>query len=97
MDIYRELLEYGIEAIVIDPVANSDEVKELYGIELNKISDVTNMDAVLISVGHQIFKEYTISSIRSFYKEKNTKVFFDVKGIYDKNVFSFPEFDYWRL
>ena len=37
IDVYNELKEYGIEPMVVDPVADSDEAKALYNIEFNTI------------------------------------------------------------
>lgn len=34
IDIYKELQEYGITPVVVDPAADADEAKRLYGIIL---------------------------------------------------------------
>ncbi len=98
IDIYRELQEYGITPVVVDPQADAQEAERLYGIQFQTMDDVRNMDAVLMAVKHTEFESYTPEDIAAFYNpEHRTKVFMDLKGIYDKQSFAAPEWDYWRL
>ncbi|MCH4191025.1 MAG: nucleotide sugar dehydrogenase [Butyrivibrio sp.] len=98
IDIYRELGEYGITPVVVDPEADADEAKRLYGITFNSMDDVQNMDAVIVAVAHKEFVPYTRADIAKFYNPAHqTKVLLDLKGIFDMNDYRAPEFDYWRL
>jgi UDP-N-acetyl-D-galactosamine dehydrogenase len=57
-----------------------------------------DMDAVIVAVAHEDFTAFTAKDIAGFFDPKHsTKVFLDIKGIYNKNDFTKPEFDYWRL
>ena len=98
IDIYKELGEYGITPIVVDPEADAEEAKHLYGIEFQTMDDVKDMDAVLMAVKHKEFEHFTSEDIAKFYNpEHKTKIFADLKGIFDKKEYSAPEWDYWRL
>jgi len=98
IDIYNELGEYGITPVVVDPQADSDEAKRLYGITFNTMDDVKDMDAIIVAVAHEDFLGYSKEDIKSFYNDKHeSKVLLDVKGIFDKHEFTKPEFDYFRL
>ena len=98
IDIYNELGEYGITPIVVDPQADSDEAKRLYGISFEGLDAVKDMDAVIVAVAHEDFKDYKAADIAKFFNAAHkTKVFLDIKGIYDMNDYKAPEFDYWRL
>ncbi len=98
IDIYRELGEYGITPIVVDPEADAEEAKHLYGITFQTMEDVKDMDAVLMAVKHKEFEDYKPADIAKFFNPAHkTKVFVDLKGIYDKEDYKAPEFDYWRL
>ncbi len=98
IDIYNELKEYGITPVVVDPQADSDEAKRLYGIAFDKLDAVKDMDAVIVAVAHEDFKDYKVSDIEKFFNPAHkTKVFMDLKGIYDMNDYKAPAFDYWRL
>ncbi|MBQ8030918.1 MAG: nucleotide sugar dehydrogenase [Butyrivibrio sp.] len=98
IDIYNELKEYGITPVVVDPQADSDEAKRLYGIEFDTMDSVKDMDAVIMAVAHEDFKDYKPADIAKFFNAAHkTKVFIDLKGIYDMNDYTAPEYDYWRL
>ncbi len=98
IDIYNELGEYGITPIVVDPQADADEAKRLYGIEFDSMDAVKDMDAVIMAVAHDDFKSYKPADIAKFFNANHsTKVFMDLKGIYNLEDYKAPEFDYWRL
>ncbi len=98
IDIYNELGEYGIKPVVVDPQADADEAKRLYGIDFDSMDAVKDMDAVIVAVAHEDFKSFKAADIAKFFNAAHkTKVFLDIKGIYDMNEFTKPEFDYWRL
>jgi len=98
IDIYHELQEYGITPLVVDPEADADEAKRLYGITFSDFEDVKNMDAVLMAVKHTAFEKLTPEDIAAMYApEHKSKVFADVKGMYNMNDFAAPQWEYWRL
>ncbi len=98
IDIYNELGEYGITPVVVDPEADADEAKRLYGIDFDSIDAVKDMDAVIVAVAHKEFESYKPADISKFFNPKHaTKVFMDLKGIYDMNDYCETEFEYWRL
>ena len=90
-DLVSEFLSYGVSIDVVDPKANSDEMKEEYGFELcaNPASDY---DAIVIAVNH---KEYVNLTEEDFKKMCNDKaIIVDLKGIYRKKI---KHFQYWSL
>lgn len=98
IDIYNELKEYGITPIVVDPAADADEAKRLYGIEFQTMKDVVNMDAVVMAVAHTQFLDLKKDNIGAFFNPSHEKkVFMDIKGLFDRKEFSTEEYIYWRL
>ncbi len=99
IDIYRELKEYGITPLVVDPVADVAEAKRLYGIKLGKIEDVQGMDATIIAVSHSQFQTLSQQQLASFYNIAHVKrVLLDLKGILDGSIYSVEKkWLYWRL
>ena len=67
IDIINELKEYGINVIVTDPIAESKEVKEEYGVELAKFDDIKDMDAVVVAVGHKEYLNLSLEDIKELY------------------------------
>ena len=98
IDIYNELLEYGITPIVVDPAADADEAKRLYGIEFQTMDVVKDMDAVIMAVAHTQFLDYKKDDISSFFNAKHEKkVFMDIKGLFNRKEFETEDYIYWRL
>ena len=94
-DIIQELREYGIEPIVVDPVADKKEAKHLYNLDINK-KQFKNLDAIIIAVAHDQFKQLNIKEINKMFT-KGKKVLLDIKGIFNKNLFVKNKYIYWRL
>lgn len=98
-DIIRELKEYRIDPVVVDPVADKTEAEAQYGIKLCGLEGITDMDAIIIAVAHDRFRTLTYSDINRIFKvSPNTeKVLVDVKGILDKKEYIDKGYKYWRL
>jgi len=110
IDIIKELKEYKIEVVVTDPVADKNELREEYGLEVKEIENINNMDAVILTVSHSEYRNMNINDFCKLYTandvlsevavtkddvEKN--VFIDVKGIVEKDIIDKDRFVYWRL
>ena len=97
IDIYNELGEYGIKPVVVDETADAEEALKLYGIEFGTMSDIKDMDAVIIAVAHDEFLKLTKDDIRGFFNVDNkVKVLADIKGLLNRKEYE-EEFSYWRL
>ena len=62
-DIVKELREYGIEPVIADPTADAAEAKHLYGVDFTDISEIKDMDAVILAVAHNCFAEYKMVDV----------------------------------
>lgn len=67
IDIISELKEYGVNVLVTDPLAEKKEVEEEYGVELTKLEDIKDMDAVIVAVGHKEYLELSLEDIKGLY------------------------------
>ena len=94
VDVIDELKTYGCEIKVHDPIASVEEAKNVHGVDLCEWSEINNMDAIIICVGHKHYKEIPVSE----YKQKlnNTQVLVDVKSILPTDESS-KDIDLWRL
>lgn len=95
VDIIKELNEYEIEPIVVDPVADKEEAKKLYGIEVETMDKLNNLDALIIATSHEEFKAIKMEEYDKMFKDK--KIVIDVKGILDKDDYTKAGYSYWRL
>lgn len=96
VDILYELREYGIKPVVFDPIADAEEAKREYDIDLLK-TPPENQDGVIIAVAHRVFKEAGPDFIKNILRGRGKKggVVLDVKGLFDAK--EFPNCRYWRL
>ncbi len=98
IDIYNELLEYGITPVVADPVADSDEAMHEYGIAFVDMSEIRDMDAIIIAVAHSEFGGINIEKLDGMFASGcNKKVLVDVKGVLNRKDFADTDYIYWRL
>ena len=54
-DIINELREYGIEPVVHDPLASSEEALREYGIELRPFDALNDLECVFLAVRHRAY------------------------------------------
>ena len=97
IDIVKELNEFGIQPLIFDPVADQLEGLNEYGLEFNTIEEMTELDAIIIAVNHDEFKEYNIEKWTNFYINGKDKVLLDIKGLVNKNEAKNAGFSYWGL
>lgn len=99
VDIVDELKEYGINPLVVDPVADADEAKREYGIELIPLDDVHDIDAAILAVAHDCFRRIPLAALGAMYAERpgEEKVLVDVKSVLDAEEVRAAGYRYWRL
>ncbi|MBR6361321.1 MAG: nucleotide sugar dehydrogenase, partial [Clostridia bacterium] len=64
-DICSELREYGINPVIADPVADSDEALRLYGVKFTDVSAIRDADAVILAVAHDEFRNLGVDDIKA--------------------------------
>lgn len=97
MDIVKELREYGVEPVIVDETADSEEASRLYGVSLQGQAAVKDMDAVVVAVAHEAFTKLDRQTVDGFFRRGNEKkVLLDLKGILERKEFG-EGYIYWRL
>lgn len=95
IDIVRELEEYGIEPIVCDPVADREEARHEYGIDLKDSDVLKDLDTLIIAVAHEEFKKLDSKNFEKMLCKNG--VVADIKGIFEKEDFEKNGYVYWRF
>jgi UDP-N-acetyl-D-glucosamine/UDP-N-acetyl-D-galactosamine dehydrogenase len=98
-DIIKELNEFGINPLIVDPVADKTDVKKSYNMELLDFKHLTELDALIIAVAHKEFKDIPLEIYDKVFKQIDLtgKIIFDVKGILNKRTLTNLGYKYWRL
>jgi len=79
IDIYRELVEFGLKVDVYDPYADAKAVKKEYGVTLQEQLQGP-YDAIILAVGHEGFEKVNLAKL----EVGQNAVVFDTKSFLDK-------------
>ncbi|MBR06527.1 MAG: Vi polysaccharide biosynthesis protein VipA/TviB [Rickettsiales bacterium] len=81
IDIYNELVDFGLKVDVIDTEADPQEVLQEYGIELTNNPNFEDYQGVVLAVAHEKFIDIDWNKTRN-----QVDVIFDVKGLLPKDL-----------
>jgi UDP-N-acetyl-D-galactosamine dehydrogenase len=95
VDLVRELMDYGAEVFIHDPIANRESVKTEYDIKLLEWDDLPTADAMVIAVAHDAFISKPIEQLIK--KLNNGGCFVDVKSAFDAHRLTMHNIYVWRL
>lgn len=96
-DIVKELNEFAIDPIIVDPQADKEETKKIYNLDLFDYKDLSDLDALIVTVSHKEFKRLRKEDLDKLFKQ-GKNILFDIKGIFDIEEFERDDsYKYWRL
>ncbi len=90
-DVHRELLSYGVQVDIIDPYANTADVKHEYGYDLS-VKPTGKYDAIILAVAHKEYLRLNEEYFLSLSDEPG--IFVDLKGIFNRKI---NKMIYWSL
>ncbi|WP_130616480.1 nucleotide sugar dehydrogenase [Cohnella abietis] len=96
-DIIQELQEYSITPIVADPLVDKRHVYEEYGIEMTDMSEMKDLNVIIVAVPHREFLQMNIDDFANLYSEDQTKIMVDIKAVFSKTDFENNGYHYWSL
>lgn len=96
VDMVRELQTWGCKVVVVDPWADPIELKSEYGIELGIIDSKNQVDALVVAVTHDEFRNQTPKQLRQFCKT-SMPVLGDIKSLYDRHAAAAAGFTVFRF
>lgn len=97
VDIIKELKEYGMKILVVDPMVDKKEALKEYGIKVLNIEEVKEIDGIIGAVKHKSFLEYEEEKIKKLFKKDLDKpLILDLKVIFEKEKYT-RGYMYWRL
>lgn len=83
VDVYQDLIEYGLNVTVVDPFVDVDEVKNEYGIEVTNVlpANKAYYSAIILAVAHREFLSLDINQLRVA-----NSLIYDIKGFLPKHL-----------
>jgi UDP-N-acetyl-D-galactosamine dehydrogenase len=98
VDVVTELQEYGVEALVCDPVVDADAARHEYGLELVPLDMSQGYDAVVLAVAHEPFRRLDAEQLQALCcSSSGPAVLIDVKGLFRSAVEDLEGLSYWCL
>ncbi len=95
IDVIEELRSFGVCVQVFDPVADTNEVKRIYGIELVQMEELDTVQAIVAAVPHNEIVNINVAGLAK--KGKAGMPFLDVKSAFAKPTLEQAGFTVWRL
>jgi len=90
-DVVNEFISFGAKVEVVDPHANSEDLKHEYGFGLvDKVGN--NYDAIVVAVNHREYQNFDENYFNSI--SSNNGIVVDLKGIYRGKI---NKMTYWSL
>tara|TARA_B110000977_G_scaffold21051_1_gene25142 strand:+ start:3786 stop:5087 length:1302 start_codon:yes stop_codon:yes gene_type:complete len=96
VDLVFELESWGIEVILYDPWASAEDVEAQFKIKLSKLSDLVDLDSMIVTVGHDEFRKISSSDFKSMCRGE-MPIFGDVKSIFSRDDLAYNGFTTFRL
>jgi UDP-N-acetyl-D-galactosamine dehydrogenase len=96
IDLIHELQSWGVNVVVADNWADSDEVLNAYGIQLGTIDESNQVDSLIVAVGHDEYRKLPPTELRTLCRNE-APVLADVKSLYDRHSATAAGFSVFRL
>ena len=96
VDMIHELEDYGVDVLISDPLADPAEALKYYGVDLQPLSQIKDLDAVILAVMHREYREQGLDAIAGRCADSNALVI-DVKGCFSPEEARRSGITYWRL
>ncbi|MDD4275129.1 MAG: nucleotide sugar dehydrogenase [Desulfobacter postgatei] len=95
MDIINELKSYECQILVHDPMANPEEAKAYYNVELKPWEELTDLGALILAVPHDCYRNKPLKSFAD--KLNSMGALIDVKSMLDADQVKQAGIPFWRL
>ena len=95
VDIIAELESYGCDVMVHDSMADPEEAKKYYGVELCSWEALTNLGALILAVPHGAYREKSVEDLVSTLGRGGCLI--DVKSVLDMDAVNEIGVPFWRL
>ena len=94
VEMYRELQEFGITPLVHDALADPEEVRRTYQVELVSIEELKDLAVLILAVPHRDYSEILNGRLNEMLVEHG--IFVDVKSMVEPSALR-TDLHYWSL
>jgi len=98
VDIIRELADYQVRVLVHDPLASPEEAMREYGLTLEPLSALRDLDALILAVPHAAYvQDISPLDLRSWFRDEGQGIVLDVRGALSRRAVQDAGLWHWRL
>jgi UDP-N-acetyl-D-galactosamine dehydrogenase len=95
INIIEELTSYSVAPMVHDPLADPEDARSFFNIRLTPLEEMADLDAIVIAVGHQLYRTMPLKKLLSLLKPNGCVI--DIKSILDISELQKAGVHFWRL
>jgi UDP-N-acetyl-D-glucosamine/UDP-N-acetyl-D-galactosamine dehydrogenase len=92
--VIEELTSFGVEPLIHDPLASSEECQKEYGFTLSPLKAFQELDGLVLAVAHDAYKQLGVKKLAAMLKQDG--VFIDIKSLYSQKDIG-ENISYWSL
>jgi UDP-N-acetyl-D-galactosamine dehydrogenase len=96
IDIINELTDYGVEVLAGDPLADPEEARRHYGIDIVPLKNIKDVNAVILAVAHDQYRAMGLARIAGLCR-RDFPILLDIKAIFESEKAASLGIKYWRL
>ena len=97
IDIIRELQDFNLHVKVHDPLADTEEAQQEYGLHLCPWKEMQDLDGIILAVPHEQYQQLGPSEFASLFRNPEQGILMDVKGSLPASIVHEANWEYWRL
>ena len=96
VDIIKELEDYGMNVLVHDPLADPNEARRYYDIQLVNREHIHNADAAILAVRHETYLQGGLAAVARMLNP-TYRLLLDIMAVFDPGQAEALDIHYWRL
>ena len=94
-DLIDGFKDYGVEPIIHDAMADAQEAKDIYGVDLTPLESIKDCELVIVAVAHKEYKKLEAKNFADMLS--STGSLFDLKGILPRKKLEVLGKSVWRI
>jgi len=94
-DLIKQFSSYGVTPIIHDAMADSDDAKQIYGVNLTSLDNIKDCELVIVAVAHKEYKALSAQDFKNMLSSSGS--LFDLKGILPRDELSRLNTKVWRI
>jgi UDP-N-acetyl-D-galactosamine dehydrogenase len=97
VDVVTELREYGANVLIHDSMADPEEARHEYGLNLVGLEEFTELDGLILAVPHEEYMAFSAETIAGLFRDPKQGVVMDIKSLFDRSSLEALGLELWRL